>query len=72
MEAHKLDCLLCGRRPHVHARFVPKDQRRAGAPPGKARLIRHAPCGRCCRGRELIRRVERRLLGDLDALARRN
>jgi hypothetical protein len=67
-----LDCLLCGRRPHFEGVFVPKDQQRAGAPPGKVRLIRFTLCRHCSRKGDAPRRVEARLFADLDALARRN
>jgi hypothetical protein len=67
-----LDCLLRGRRPHFGGLFIPKDQARVGAPPGKVRAFRFGLCKRCSRRPGTPRRVERLLLGDLDALARRN
>jgi hypothetical protein len=66
-----LPCLLCGRPPHVVGLFAPRDPQRFGAPPGKVRLIRYHLCRRCCRLPDRLKRVEAKILADLEALAPR-
>lgn len=67
-----LRCLLCSKRACWGCLFVPRDQRRAGAPPGRLRTIRYALCRKCKRQPDRTARVEKRLLGDLDAVNRVN
>jgi hypothetical protein len=40
-----ITCLLCDDKPEFTGLFVPDDQRRFGAPPGKTRAVVYALCG---------------------------
>ncbi len=65
-------CLLCGRRPHIGAVFIPEDQKRVGAPAGKIRTIAYTLCKRCYRKPDHPARVEKRIFDDLAAMNRVN
>jgi hypothetical protein len=67
-----LPCILCGRRPYVACVFRPRDQARAGAPPGQGRLIRYSLCRKCRRKPDSTRRAEAVIFADLDAMNRVN
>jgi hypothetical protein len=52
--------------------FIPRDQLRAGALPGRLRVAMYALCKRCHRRPDARLRVERLFLADLAAIAERN
>lgn len=60
------ECLLCGRRPSHVGLFAPKDQRRAGAPLGKVRMLAYVLCRKCVRKRSTPQRVDEVLMRQLD------
>jgi hypothetical protein len=70
--AAQLPCLLCGGQPLVGAVFVPKEQRRVNAPPGKVRLVRYSLCLSCAQRSDIRTRVEERIFADCLAEARSN
>jgi hypothetical protein len=63
----KKPCLLCGKPPHRACVFLPKDQLRVSAPPGKVRGVGYTLCWRCHRKPGSRRRVEESIFAALAA-----
>src|SRR4051794_32557480 len=64
-------CLLCGRPPTFLGFWLPTEviTRRLGAPPGKHRVVTYSLCQRCKDRRGSLRRVEAKILGEVEVLA---
>jgi hypothetical protein len=64
-------CLLCGRRPHFVGYWAPAGPaaRLLNVPPGKSRVIAYMLCKSCQRKGDVQRRIEAKIIGEVQVIA---
>ncbi len=66
---YRRPCLLCGGRQYITGVWVPSNQARVHAPPGKLRTCLYSLCKKCKRKPGTIAAVEARLIAEATAKA---